>query len=351
MTTTTHTEPASLRQRFEALRTEKPHTPMRELARLLGSSEGALIAGGCGAESVRLDPRWTEFIPALTSLGEVMVLTRNEAFVHEKDGVFDHVAFFGSTMAQVVNRHVDLRIFLRHWQHLFAVEQLSHGRVIPSFQVFDAHGHAVHKIYLRSDSHLEAYRTLVTRFTSSDQSPDFHPAAPAQSVPAAAPKAPADRDTLRTRWQAMKDTHDFFPMIRDLGLTRRDANALVGDDIATRLSPAVIEPLLRRAAELKVPIMVFVGNPGCLQIHTGPVERIERMDQWLNVLDPGFNLHIRTELIAEAWLVRKPTLDGIVTSIEFFDARGEDLALFFGERKPGKAELETWRDLVNTITT
>jgi putative hemin transport protein len=338
----------SLREQLRELRAAQPHMHMRDLARELHSSEGALIASGCGAEAKRLDPRWTEFLPELPSLGEVMVLTRNEGFVHEKDGAFAHVGFIGTTMAQVVNHDVDLRIFLRSWKHLFAVEQLSHGRTLSSFQVFDGAGRAVHKIYLREHSHRVAYQQLVDRFASADQSTDF---VADEIKPVAAPNASADQAALHARWSVMKDTHDFYPMIRDLGLTRREANALVGEEFARRLPPTVLESLLRRAAEQQVPIMVFVGNPGCIQIHTGPVHRIERMGQWLNVLDPGFNLHIRTELVADAWLVRKPTVDGIVTSIEFFDAQGGELALFFGERKPGKLELESWRELVKSITT
>ncbi|MCP2936632.1 hemin-degrading factor, partial [Salmonella enterica subsp. enterica serovar Typhimurium] len=86
--------------------------------------------------------------------------------------------------------------------------------------------------------------------------------------------------------------------------------------------------------------MCFVGNPGMIQIHTGPVHRIEVMGPWLNVLDPGFNLHLRQDLVDQTWIVRKPTADGVVTSVELLDAAGETIALFFGERKPGKPERE-----------
>jgi putative hemin transport protein len=44
--------------------------------------------------------------------------------------------------------------------------------------------------------------------------------------------------------------------------------------------------------------------------------------------------------------VRKPTDDGIVTSIEAFDVRNRNILLMFGERKPGKPELEPWRAIV-----
>jgi putative hemin transport protein len=67
------------------------------------------------------------------------------------------------------------------------------------------------------------------------------------------------------------------------------------------------------------------------------------------VLDPGFNLHLREDHIASAWVVKKPTVDGLVTSLELFDAQGETIAMFFGERKPGHAELCAWRDLVEQL--
>lgn len=335
----------SLRDRLQELKEQRPQGRMRELAAELGVSEGALVASSCGAEAIRLETRWQEFITELPSLGPVMVLTRNEAIVHEKDGTFGNIGFVGS-IAQVVNHDVDLRIFLRHWKHLFAFEQSSHGRTLLSFQAYDGAGQAIHKIFLRPASDVDAYRRIAAAFASADQSPDFVVEAP---VARPAPAAKEDTELLRSRWQALKDTHDFFPMLRDLGLTRHRAYQLAGDDLARRLPASAFETLLRSAAAKEVPIMIFVGNPGCIQIHTGPVHRIEQMGPWLNVRDPGFDLHVRSDLLAEAWLVRKPTTDGVVTSIEIFDARGEDVALVFGERKPGRPELQSWRDLAGQI--
>ena len=108
--------------------------------------------------------------------------------------------------------------------------------------------------------------------------------------------------------------------------------------------------MLQGAALDGTAIMVFVGSPGCIQIHTGPVQRVEPMDmrgmRWLNVLDPGFNLHLREDLIDSAWVVEKPGDHGTVTSLEVFDAAGELMAMFFGARKPGQPELQGWRDLL-----
>jgi len=50
-------------------------------------------------------------------------------------------------------------------------------------------------------------------------------------------------------------------------------------------------------------------------------------------------------LIAEAWRVRKPTRDGMVTSLELFAGDDELIAQLFGKRKPGQEESKWWRAL------
>jgi putative hemin transport protein len=106
--------------------------------------------------------------------------------------------------------------------------------------------------------------------------------------------------------------------------------------------------VLEGAAAEGVPVMCFVGNRGCLQIFSGPVERIEPRGPWLNVLDPGFNLHLRTDLVASAWRVVKPTrLRGPITSLELFDAAGGMVCQLFGARPPGEGERPAWRALVH----
>ena len=77
--------------------------------------------------------------------------------------------------------------------------------------------------------------------------------------------------------------------------------------------------------------MVFVGNRGMVQIHTGALQRVQRIGEWLNILDPGFNLHLQDSRLHETWLVRRPTRDGIITAIEAFDADGHSIVSFFAE--------------------
>ena len=104
--------------------------------------------------------------------------------------------------------------------------------------------------------------------------------------------------------------------------------------------------VLEKAREQKLPIMIFVGNDGLIQIHTGQVENVIEARGWFNVMDEKFNLNINQDEIKSAWIVKKPSEDGIVTSLELFNRSGENVALFFGKRKPGIPELEEWRELI-----
>ncbi|WP_085314603.1 hemin-degrading factor [Derxia lacustris] len=325
----------------------------RDIAARLGVPEGELIAahaGLFGAEesplkATRLRPPWDTLLGALEPLGELLALTRNPACVHEKTGVYRGLGGAGP-VGLVLGGAIDLRLFWREWAHGFAVDEtLADGRHQRSLQFFDAGGEAVHKVFTTPATDLEEYCALVARFMDPRL---FHGI---DCIGRPAPDAPlADEDIdvtgLRDAWLAMTDTHEFFGLLRRFKVTRVQGLRLAGRALAHRIDGGAARALLTGAAASGVPVMVFVGNPGCIQIHTGPVRRVEALGPWLNVLDDGFNLHLREDHIDSAWVVRKPTADGIVTSLEVFDAGGLNLAMFFGERKPGQPERADWRALV-----
>jgi putative hemin transport protein len=334
----------------EALVKQKDVTPgirARDAAKALGVSEAELVACRVGDGVTRLEPEFAEILRAMPAVGEVMVLTRNEHCVHEKHGRFDNVSI-GPGHGLVLNHHVDLRLFMSHWRYGFVVtEEVSSG-VRTSLQVFDIDGVAVHKIYLTKNSDRAAFDALVSRFRSPEQSGEI-------VIAPLPPRRPDRQDAeidianFHKHWRALQDTHDFFGLLQEFGVGRRQAMRLAEREFAYRVDTGSLRQVLETAAQTGTPIMCFVGNPGCIQIHTGPVETLKAMGPWYNVLDPTFNLHLREDAIHQAWVVRKPTSDGIVTSLELFDADGFCFAQFFGERKPGKPELEAWRDIVAAL--
>jgi len=67
------------------------------------------------------------------------------------------------------------------------------------------------------------------------------------------------------------------------------------------------------------------------------------------VLDPDFNLHLRQAGIDHGWVVKRPAKDGMITSVEFYDAKGEQVVNFFSRRDRNKEETTAWRAIVATL--
>ncbi len=338
---------AELRAEIERYRHNNSGARARDIATALGVSEAELVACRCGERVARIDGDWGDMLRALNALGEVMALTRNDHCVHEKHGVYDKISI-GPGHGMVLNHDIDLRLFLSHWHFGFAVSEEVKSGLRHSLQFFDLDGTAVHKVYVTDKSDQAAYNALVERFRAADQSPELT----VTPLPPRRPDRPdgdIDIGNFHLHWRALQDTHDFFGMLSEFGVGRAQAMRLAEDEFAAPAPADTLRRMLTMAAEQAVPIMCFVGNPGCIQIHTGPVHSLKAMGPWFNVLDPGFNLHLREDAIAQTWLVRKPTRDGIVTSVELFDSGGFCFAQFFGERKPGKPEREDWRALTGEL--
>ncbi|TRD00577.1 hemin-degrading factor [Mesorhizobium sp. WSM4303] len=328
-------------------RADNPKARERDLAAELGISEAELVAAHCGDGVVRVEPRVNDLLSGLEAVGEVMALTRNESAVHEKIGVYDKVVP-GTHNAMVLGENIDLRIFPKVWAHGFAVEKRDGGDIRRSLQFFDAAGDAVHKVHLRPASNLYAYQKLVAALESSNQEPTASVAGLAEDD-AETPGAAASIDDLRDRWSRLTDVHQFFGMLKALKLSRRQAVRMVGQDYAWLLDNDAVSAMFHNAAAGGMPIMCFVGNRGCIQIHSGPVKSIKPMGPWINVLDETFHLHLRTDHIQEVWAVRKPTKDGHVTSLEAYGADGKMIIQFFGKRHEGEGERDDWRFLAENL--
>ena len=332
-------------QDIRRARADNPKMRERDLAMQLAVSEAELVAAHCGEGVTRVEARVGDLLKGLEAVGEVMALTRNESAVHEKIGVYDKVVL-GEQASMVLGEQIDLRIFPKAWVHGFAVEKRDGDEIRRSLQFFDASGEAVHKVHLRPASSLYAYQKLVADLASADQSThvDVEPIAADEDG-----RGDVSVDLLRERWSALTDTHQFFGMLRKLKIGRLPAVRSVGRDYAWQLDGDALKAMLALSAQDQLPIMCFVGNRGCVQIHSGPITNIKPMGPWINILDETFHMHLRLDHIRETWAVRKPTKDGHVTSIEAYDDQDRLVIQFFGKRHEGHDEREDWRFLAENL--
>lgn len=331
----------SLKEQWLQFRTNNPRTRIRDAAVQLQTTEAAILASFAGSSVMRLQGDWGALVQAVEKLGYVMSLTRNDYCVHERKGVFENIDVSNKHVGLVVGPDIDLRMFFGAWKHAFAVMDDEAAGFKASIQVFDAQGGAIIKIYPTEKSVEGAFDQLVRDFSQAVQSTELE-LAPAPPAPVYK-DGTIDVDAFRADWAALKDTHDFFPLLKKYGASRVHALEIAGE-FASRIDNKAVVAMLETASKENWEIMVFVGNKGNIQIHTGPVNKIVDIPGWINVMDPAFNLHLKLDGIASTWLVKKPTADGPVHSLEVFDAAGEMIVQFFGKRKPGKPELDNWRE-------
>lgn len=340
------TAPSDLKNRWNALRERNPRIRIRDAADELGVSELELLATDLGNGVTRLRMDFSELFPRLASLGHVMGLTRNDACVIEVDGSYENQDIFPHA-SQVVSEGIDLRIFPSYWAHAFAVEK--EGRKPSrSIQVFEADGTASHKVFLRGESDLGAFRSLVEDLRHEDQTADVGLTA----YPADAPERPdaeVDREGLLEAWAGLTDTHEFFRLLRRFEVTRTQALRLAEGRFTRRVSRDAARQALTKASEREIPLMAFVGSRGTIQIFTGKVKRTVEHEGWFNVMDPGFNLHLDEGRIASAWMVEKNGEGGVATSLEVYDGEGRTIVLFFGVRKPGSDGGVAWKELTDEL--
>jgi putative hemin transport protein len=234
-----------------------------------------------------------------------------------------------------------VRLFFRHWGSGFAVQEPGKSGVRQSLQFFDRYGDSVHKVYLEDSARRDAFQALTARFAAQ-------PSGPLSVQPKTFKPPPSDGDAaaLQAGWDELKDTHDFVMLLARLKLERVQALRLAGPTRARPVANQSLRELLTSLAESKFPFMIFVASRGLMQIFSGTIDKVKAMGDWINVLDPGFNLHARETGIAHSFIVKKPTSDGIVTSLELYDENGETLALLFSKRSFGTPESDAWRALL-----
>lgn len=334
-------------QDIRQARQDNPSMRDRDLADKLGITEGQLVAAYAGHDVTRISADMDDIFPRLNGLGEVMALTRNRSCVIEKVGQYDNY-HSGKHASMVLTADIDLRMFPSHWVSAFAIEREVQNGIRRSVQIFDAAGDAVHKIFLRDGSDLEHWNNLVAELRLDEQS-DTLEVGPRK--PVETPKAnPEKAEALRAEWAKMTDTHQFMRLTSKLKMNRLGAYRIAGEPFARLIEPSEVDTMLEAVRDQGIDVMIFVGNQGCIEIHGGPIETLKSMGPWQNVLDPRFNLHLRSDHIAEVWAVTKPTQRGPAVSVEAFDAEGGLILQVFGRRTEERDCRPAWGAIVDGLT-
>lgn len=347
----------AIRDYFHSARlAAQPAQAHRDIAQQLGISEAQLLAAHlpCSYESKEaffettyLQAHWPELIAMLECIGEVLASTSNTSCVHEATGIYRQAQHNGC-WGCVVGTSLNLQIDYQHWAHGFAVTERLGDAVQRSLQFFDASGTAIHQIYLTANSKLRAYQALVRHFASDHREAEIT-ILPRQSMQIDCAQQEIDLKAFHAAWYSLRDANRFPDLLKTFGLTQQQATQFAPPAFAQALDPTCLRDLLEAASQQQVSMLIGVGNAGVTQSHRGLIDRVAVRGAWTHIFTPAFQLHLREDHIHQAWIVRKPSVRGLVSSLELFDARGEAIATFFGEPHAGKPELCEWRALLDRL--
>jgi putative hemin transport protein len=337
-----------LKQNWDTLRGAQPQIRIRDAAAKLYVTEAQLLATGCGDTAIRLNPDWIQLLPALAGLGSVMVLTRNAYAVHEVTADY-HIDTITADAASMRGHVLGLHLNLHDWQSAFAVEETTPLGVRHSVQFFDRYGDAVHKVYLTLSSHLAAYRALVASFRSTDQTP-------AQTVLAKPPKMslslkPFELEALKLYWQLPQPLYGNTAQAGALSISRYQALSLLMPDYVTPIPLQVWRDFMHTLVGAGLTLVIGVANAGATQHYIGAIHKLLLTEPWFNVMDDGFNLHLQDHAIANLWAVKQMAQDGMVTSLEAYDAQGEIIISLYCLDARLQADDMVWRELIASLPT
>ncbi|MBU2571205.1 MAG: hemin-degrading factor [Gammaproteobacteria bacterium] len=313
---TSSVSPEALKRRWDELRENRPQLRIREAASVLEVSEAELLATGCGENVTRLEAGWPVLLDEVDSLGPVMALTRNDNAVHEKTGFYLNIRLT-DTGGRIQGENIDLFLDFRHWHSAFAVTEQTRQGARDSLQFFDRDGTAVHKIYMTENRCIPAYRTLIERYRSEDQSQRQHVEPPLRNIDSVAVVDGNER--LGQAW------HEH--LIACGAVPYQSTEPLQ----TGRLQPSSFRRFMEKASESGAGLTVLVGNDGALQVHTGPIEKLMITGTWFNVLDDGFNLHLKEDALAELRLAERRAGNTSVNTLELYDAAGCHIAMILFE--------------------
>lgn len=320
--------------------------PAEALYHLGELSEAELVAARCGQGVCRLEGDWKKVLKEMPTLGPIRCHTGNRAVLHDRFGPYRWVRFIFNA-GQTGGPEVDLRLFMQNWRHGFAVaEHTDHG-LERSFQFFGRFGEALHKVFLGPQSSQADFDRIVEKFRSRDQrtTQEVEPLRPRREKP----DSEVDVKAFQTKWRKMWDTHQFFSLHRKFGLHRLQALRLAPPEMVRALRLDAGRQLFEAASRARVGFMTFSGNAGCLEIYKGEAHHLDQVGDWFRVREADFHLDIHEPSIAYAYEVRKPTIFGPITSVELFDAMGDNVAVFYGKRRRIEREHRDWREVVASV--
>jgi putative hemin transport protein len=298
--------------------------------------------------ATRLRSEFAPLMQRLATLGDLTEVTRNSSALLEKDNV-SGTLYVNNEIELAPAEAMHVRIFYPQWEHGYALEEhdACSGGKRHSLQFFDRYGSMMHKIVLGENGDIASFRQLVSDHAAAEQLAP-HLVHPLHSDDESEDDGlrQIDVDALRAEWAHTHNHDDFIQRQEAFDQQRLRKLRLAGKAFAYQVANDSARVILQRMTEFGTAIMAQVGNAGIVQAYYGKIKNIRIKDSRLKIMNAGFRMQLREDHIDSVWVAKKPTTDGIITSLELFNRQGTHIASFLSKKSNGQPEPREWREAI-----
>lgn len=290
---------------------------------------GALTAepGFCGT---RLSARAERIAGDLRHLGESVAVTANTAAVLTRIGCYGAVCRAGDPL-ETARDATCLRLNAGAIDTTLAVERTAERRMPHSLQFFSAAGAVLHKAFLTQCRDDLDFARLTHRWEAREGA--------GGAAQGCGPAPCGARGGLARQLDSV---------LGDGGLTRRGMLPARGGGNAWRVAPEAAFDALRRAADIRMPVVLAVANSGVAQVQAGALEGIRRAGALIVASSGTCTFSCDRTEIEEAWVTRYDAPGGGLM-LEFYDWRYHCVAQCAGPEGGTAGLAACWRQMLSSL--
>lgn len=339
-----------LAEQYQQLISADPRLRILEAARRLDVSELELLELCLGQDVVRLQADWKEFTAQLWKLEGGKASTRNDYVIQEWQTNYRKIFCAASPQSEgTCKEDADFHFSLKEWRYGYAVRTAVDERSLHSFQFFNKYGQSIHKVFLTSKSNPLAFHKLLEAYRANNQTNRIKPLLKRQ-IRSRTPKFSIERKRLfQWEWLQLQAPSEFSTLLKKYKLKRQQAVQMAPNGYAFKVNKVGIKLFLNSLAGTNSPIRIFVGNTGCLQTYQGTIDSTQEAEAWFTARDLDFKLHVNMHGVAESWVVKYPTVQGVVTSLEVFSLEGKMILQCLPSTPTEATISERWRKAIEVL--
>ena len=222
-------------------------------------------------------------------MDKIMLLIRTDYVVHEKTLSTKDVKLKDNKIIDTNTNDSVLEFNPKLFKYFFSQNKMHAKRALRSFQIFDANGDAVLKIYLKGND--------INKFDSIEKeySTDYNYEL----------QLNADSDDLKVE-NILKNKK-----YKERYVYTADKN--------------ILREILTNASKIAIPIQIQAIGKGTIQYHRGLIGKVIDFGPWINIIDKTFNLHAIEGHLKKVILNKYIQNSITFYSVDFYDKNGDQV--------------------------